>query len=959
MNDYLMHVGVSKRDGAPVGSGRYPLGSGEHPYGQYHDFYSRYNEYKKQGLTEKQIADKLEVYDRYGNPSPTKLRARYSLASDERRAQQRATIMRLADEGKNNSEIGRILGINESTVRSLKDEGKAARGNLTKETADILKAYVDKKRYVDVGEGIEIGLGVPRNRMNNALAYLEEQGYKTQLLKIDQMGTNHKTTLNILTPPDVTYQELSDHRYDIQTLGLESKVFGEDKKLKKLGLEPATSISSDRIKIKYNEEGGIERDGIIELRRGVDDISLGSNMYAQVRIAVDGTHYLKGMAVYSDNIPPGFDIVFNTNKHVGTDKYDVFKKMKADKNGNIDWDNPFGASVHQKEYVDINGEKKLSAINYVNEQGEWQTWSKNLPSQFLSKQPLPMAKRQLDISYLDKKVEYDEICKLTNPTVKKKLLIDFADNCDAAAVDLKAAPYARQQTHVLLAFPELSDREIYAPNYEDGATVALVRFPHQSPSEIPILTVRNTGSPAADIIKNAPDAVAVNAKVLERMSGADSDGDTAIVIPITDKVKVKNAPVLEGLKGFDPKEEYVGYPGMPVIKSQTKQTEMGKVTNLIMDMTLQGADGEELTPAIKHAQCIIDAEKHELDYKRSAVENRIDDLKKKWQAGGGAYTIVSRAGGEYDVPERKEWRPSADSINPDGSKKYTPTENTFEKARLKGVKVKDGGEIVLNTDKKTGGLYYLKKDPSTGKRIRVDISEDDLVEGSRKVHTRMEKSSKMAETTDAYTLTSGGSKEHPGYPMEKLYAEYANNCKALANRARLEWLKTPNQEYKREAADTYREEVASLNHKLALAKANAPRERQAQLLANEVVAAKKRANPEMTNEEEKRMKGQAINAARLKVGAEKKYIEITDNEWKAIQAGAVSHTKLEEIMKHANTEVLRERATPRARQTLNASQKALAKRLAANGFELADIAKRLGVSTSTISRVTNEKGDAA
>ena len=52
------------------------------------------------------------------------------------------------------------------------------------------------------------------------------------------------------------------------------------------------SIDSDRIAIRYAEDGGRKRDGLIELRRGVDDISLGNSKYAQCRILVDGTHYL-------------------------------------------------------------------------------------------------------------------------------------------------------------------------------------------------------------------------------------------------------------------------------------------------------------------------------------------------------------------------------------------------------------------------------------------------------------------------------------------------------------------------------------------------------------------------------------------------------------------------------------------------------------------------------------------
>ena len=122
-------------------------------------------------------------------------------------------------------------------------------------------------------------------------------------------------------------------------------------------------------------------DGVIQLRRGVDDISLGKSRYAQVRIGVDGTHYLKGMAVYSDDMPPGIDIIFNTNK---SDKGDIHKAMKSIKD---DPDNPFGSIIRQKHYIDANGKRRLSALNIVGsedpdgvkrpgEEGAWALWSK-------------------------------------------------------------------------------------------------------------------------------------------------------------------------------------------------------------------------------------------------------------------------------------------------------------------------------------------------------------------------------------------------------------------------------------------------------------------------------------------------------------------------------------------------------------------------------------------------------
>lgn len=117
--------------------------------------------------------------------------------------------------------------------------------------------------------------------------------------------------------------------------------------------------------------------------------------------------------------------------------------------------------------------------------------SKNLSSQFLSKQPIQLIKKQLDLTYADAADEFSEICSLNNPTVKRKLLLDFADECDSAAVHLKAAALPRQSTQVILPLNAMKETEIFAPNYRDGEKVVLIRYPHGGTFEIPELTVNN------------------------------------------------------------------------------------------------------------------------------------------------------------------------------------------------------------------------------------------------------------------------------------------------------------------------------------------------------------------------------------------------------------------------------------------------------------------------------------
>ena len=659
------------------------------------------------------------------------------------------------------------------------------------------------------------------------------------------------------------------------------------------------SMDSSRLKINYAEDGGIQKDGVIEIRRGVDDLSLGDSHYAQVRIMVDGTHYLKGMAVYSDDLPDGVDVLFNTNKKTGTPMTDVLKKIKDDP------DNPFGSLIKehggQSYYIDKDGNEKLSLINKRAEEGDWGEWSDHLPSQFLSKQSMTLINKQLGLATADKVAEYDEICALTNPTVKKTLLKSFADDCDSAAVHLQAAALPRQKYQVILPLTTIKDTEVYAPNYKNGEQVALIRYPHGGTFEIPVLTVNNKQPEGKKVLGNTPkDAIGINSKVAERLSGADFDGDTVMVIPTGGKIKITSTHPLKGLEGFDPKEKYgPDSTTQPYKRMKNTQTEMGKVSNLITDMTLKGATEDELARAVRHSMVVIDAEKHNLDYKRSEQDNGIASLKKKYQGRvedgkykEGAATLISRAKSEVSVPKRK----GSPTINEDGSLSYKTADD------------------LTYVDKKTG-----------------------------KTKTRTQASTQMAEAKDARTLSSGT-------PQEEAYASYANKMKSLANQARKEMVSTGKIPYSASAKAAYQNEVDSLNAKLNVALKNAPRERQAQVIANATVTAKKQANPDMTNAEIKKANQQALTAARKQVGAERKPVVITDREWEAIQAGAISESKLTQILNNADIDSLRQRATPRATTTLSTAKQNKIASMSASGYSTSEIAEALGISTSTVSK---------
>lgn len=913
--DELLHYGMPRR------SGRYPWGSGKDPYQHSGDFLSRVEELTKKGMSEKDIADSMGL-------TTSQLRIQKSLAKDERRTIEVDTAKGLREKGYSLNEIAKMMGYkNDSSVRSLLNEQSESRMKEAMNTAKFLKKQVDEKGMIDVGVGVERELGISKEKLKTALYILEMEGYNTFGGGVPQVNNPGKqTNIKVLCPPDTPFKTITDKNgnekkvssaiYDYDKVHSITEYTSHDSGKTFDTFKYPSSMDSKRLAIRYAEDGGIQKDGLVEIRRGVADLDLGGSHYAQVRIMVDGTHYIKGMAVYSDDLPPGVDVMFNTNKTKDKSKLEVLKTIKEDP------DNPFGSLIKaggQSYYTDKNGERKLSLINKRAEEGDWGDWADKLPAQFLSKQSKQLAQRQLKLAAADKKAEFDEIMSLTNPTVKKALLKSFSDDCDSAAVHLHAAALPRQKYQVILPVPTLKDNEIYAPNYNDGEKVALIRYPHGGIFEIPILTVNNKHKDSMKMIgPNAKDAVCINSNVAERLSGADFDGDTVQVIPTNSKVKINTKPPLKALEGFDPKMEYPERPGMKYMKTGKKdntQNEMGKISNLITDMTLLGASDDELARAVRHSMVVIDAAKHKLDYKKSEADNNIKALKKKYQGhidpetgrySEGTGTIVSRAKGQQSVLKRQ----GSPIIDPEtGKQSWKVADNvTYEKKMI---------------NKRTGKEYT-------------------------KTITKTQKSTKMMETDDAYTLVSDSRN-----PIELVYADYANQMKALANQARKEMVTTPDIPYNPEAKARYQKEAASLQAKVNVALKNAPRERQAQTMANAILQAKIKDNPDMTKKEKKKAGQQALDKMRMKVGAKKEPVKITEQEWEAIQAGAISPSKLKTIINNADLDTLRQMAMPRSTKQLSQSKINHIATLKASGYTNAQIAQKLGVSTSTVSKYLN------
>lgn len=294
--DILMHYGMPRR------SGRYPWGSGDNPYQHSGDFLSRVEELKKQGLSEKEIADSFGL-------TTTQFRTQKSLAKNERRALEVATAKGLREKGYSLNEIAEKMGYtNDSSIRSLLNESSESNMNQAQKTADFLRKQIDEKGMIDVGTGVERELGISKEKLNQALYILEMEGYPVYGGGVPQVTNPGKqTNIKVICPPGTEHKDIYDYE---NVHSLTDYVSHDNGETFDTFVYPK-SMDSKRLEICYAEDGGIHKDGVIELRRGVDDLSLGDSHYAQVRILVDDTKYLKGMAIYSDDFSKFYDNIIH------------------------------------------------------------------------------------------------------------------------------------------------------------------------------------------------------------------------------------------------------------------------------------------------------------------------------------------------------------------------------------------------------------------------------------------------------------------------------------------------------------------------------------------------------------------------------------------------------------------------------------------------------------------------
>jgi len=888
-DEKLMHYGT------PRHSGRYPWGSGKKPQ-RSKAFIERVGELRKKGLSDVEIADGF-------NMNVRDLRKRMAISKEIYKQANIARAERLKERGLSNVAIGKELGVDEHTVRTWLSDSYKRSATKYSNVTNILEKAVKEKGYVDLGEGIERFLGVSKDSLSVSERMLLDKGYEIHDFKVPQVSNpNQKTTFHILCPPGTTWKEALDNKDKIQMPTEYTKNHGQTVE----AIHHPKNIDSKRVQVVFAEEGGTLRDGLVEIRPGIKELDMGASRYAQVRIAVDGTHYIKGMAVYNENLPEGIDIRVNSNKSIEKGKLGALKKQNTLADGKtVDLDDPFGASINrQNDWVDEKGKKHEGALNIVNEEGQWGDWRKTLASQMLSKQSPELAKQQLGLAFKEHQDELAEIQRITNPVVKKKMLLEFGDQCDTDACELRGAAMPRQASHVILPDPTLKENHVYAPNYRNGEEVILIRYPHTGTFEIPRLIVDNKHEESKRMTsgndtKTALDAIAIHPKVATQLSGADFDGDTVLVIP-TKGQKINTRSPFKELQEFDPGVYTTSDPSRKLKKKSDSGKLMGEITNLITDMYASDKQftDDEIVRAVKYSMVAIDAYKHEYDYKQAFADFDIQGLKEKYQKRpdghvGGASTLLSQATAEARIDERKRFTIDEDT----GEKKWVNSNRT----------------------------YY---DSKTGQYVKAQ-----------------EKVDRMMTVKDARELSSGSE-------MENIYADFANNMKALGNQARKESLSVPKFESSKVAAKTYEKEVTSLKDKVDKAYKNAPLERKAQAIANTVVAQKLEDNPALKSsdnkEDLKKFKAQALRNARDNVGASRYDFQITDKEWEAIQAGAVTKTELDRILRKADADRVKELAMPRQSSGLSEARISRIQAMYAAGHSQADIADALGISTSTV-----------
>src|SRR6478735_6224928 len=142
--DELMHYGT------PRHSGRYPWGSGgeDQAVPRTANFLDHVKEMRRQGISDTDIAKSLDM-------TTTEFRVRNSREKNFAKQRDIQHAQALKDKGVSVSEIGRLMGKNESSIRALLAPGVKDKTDRLTSTMNMLKENVAVKKFIDVGVGVE------------------------------------------------------------------------------------------------------------------------------------------------------------------------------------------------------------------------------------------------------------------------------------------------------------------------------------------------------------------------------------------------------------------------------------------------------------------------------------------------------------------------------------------------------------------------------------------------------------------------------------------------------------------------------------------------------------------------------------------------------------------------------------------------------------------------------------
>ena len=226
---------------------------------------------REEGRTETQIANELGL-------TTTQLRNAITYARKEEREYNREQVAGMKEAGLSNVEIGQRLGISEGTVRNYISDNKSSKATSEQQLDNIEKALSDSLKqtgHLDVGVGVERQLGVSRTKFNAVVNQMVENGdLYIHNIQIQRLNDPTKYTIVKVLSTEPDYLKVLKDSTNIGNL----EYFSDDKALESAKrFETPQMVDLNRIKIRYQEDGGADLDGLIEIRKGTEDLDLGNS----------------------------------------------------------------------------------------------------------------------------------------------------------------------------------------------------------------------------------------------------------------------------------------------------------------------------------------------------------------------------------------------------------------------------------------------------------------------------------------------------------------------------------------------------------------------------------------------------------------------------------------------------------------------------------------------------------